>query len=683
MKTKIITTIISLVFITTALPKHIHISALTGNDTIANGSRESPFQTWDAGFNATNSGDTIVLHDGNYGAITLGLGPTDIFTSETTITAAENSTPIVEKITLGAYGSQYFNQGRTGTFKSNIIFSNLAIIDGFECHGAINTTLLNCKITTLGPWTGNVENMSKTGIKVTGATNFNIINCTITDTAIGISLAGENITVKDSTIYNITHDGIQITGCKNTEIDNNTIYGLDDGVWDSEAQWSRHCDAIHIYIQGAPTPELTTPNDNITISRNLIYDIESGSIQFNIYTAFPEIVNKNITIRDNIFNPVGAVCVNVASTVKNLSIYHNTFTSGVRNFTNPNTPSQRTLECSNSVLRIIESCSNVSVFNNILNDIDSNHPNATIWDYNIITNPTRNRPYPRNTILQKNNQLDPNNPTSPPPSDMQASNNGLLHPILERSIQNDYYGTPRIDLRPDIGCYELPNQSPPAVPLPLPTPNFPTIFYDDFEDNDLQPDPHLNTTDSTGIDWITNNISPTEFYIERDDLTRNAISTPTKEASTSITTNYPAFTITVFSFLARNYYSTQGVGVIIKHKNMLETRVDIGRDTGNISTFDHQTNTTTHKSENSEIRLPHQDYRNYTLRISTKNSGYTIEVDADSNGTFETTYTTTNSPITEIGFYKDSNEVYRKVLFDNITIKTNNILLAPTQLESN
>jgi hypothetical protein len=651
------------------LSKTVHISQSTGNDSIANGTLANPFKSWEGARHAIESGDVIKFYDGTYTAINEGLGPQDIFSSETVITAAENSSPRIIKVTLGANGGQYKGIDKSGIYQGNITFKNIHILDGVECHGATNIKFIDCKITRIGPWTGSVDNINKTAIHVTATTDFVIDNCEITETGIGISMLGQNITIRNSHIHDITHDGIQLSGCTNALIEYNQIHGLDDGVYDDEESWSRHCDGIHFFVQGAPSADLIVPNTNITIRGNHIYDTEAQGVQFNNYFRFPELKQRNFKFYNNVLGPTGAITLNNAEAVDSISIFHNTFVTGSRDYSNPNSETKRTITCSNSEIRVSSGSTKVELYNNILKNVDSSHENALLWDYNLVTNPTPGRAYPRHTIFSSKSEIFSDNSAVGLKAGSPAIDAGtaLQHTGV---LPHDINGTPR-DNRPDIGSFEVPYRNPEAESQTSAPPENPMYFLDDFEDGDFLADPFLSTHNQIGISWLHYTIDANPFTIKRDEVTRNLLSSPIEPTSSYVLAALPNFETISISFIAKNYFATTGIGLIFKSSSEAYIFLDIGRDEGNFVTdSSFPPNTTNRTTSYSKIALPHTGFKEYSVAIknSTDLNETVIEVDADSDGIIDALYTLNDDTIKNVGFYKSSIEKYKKIHIDDFLV---------------
>jgi hypothetical protein len=314
----------------------------------------------------------------------------------------------------------------------------------------------------------------------------------------------ESVLILRNHIHDITHDGIRVTGIRHGLLEGNRIYGLDDGVDDTNtvtgtgASWSRHCDGIHIFISGGACSTLV-PNYNVTIRSNTIYDIEAQAVQFNNYYACPTIRNQKILFENNIFGPTVANVVNMADPADTIVFRNNAFIyfpagrSYVSRF--------RTLSMDNYTFRVSDNYTQVYVYNNILVDGFGSTSDTRFNDYNLYRKNTQNRVLPRFTILDTAEQfVDPASMDGRLLSTSAGLNAGTLTPAIWPVYPFDFYGTPR-DNRPDIGAYELPGQTPPMEPVPMVHPGAKTVFVDDFTDGDFALDPWLDSTGVQGLSW--------------------------------------------------------------------------------------------------------------------------------------------------------------------------------------
>ena len=371
-----------------------HVDAINGSDSSGNGSVSTPYQTLTPVLSQLTGGDDVILYDGNYGSLRYVSMTSDIFTDWVEFKAASGASPELDEVVIHSA-----NKGTnlSGSFDAYIRLSGLHIIgDGVNNSvalvGARHVHVEDCLIEVEGPWTGSETNIEKTGFILSAGTDITLENCEITRVGTGIAAAGHDVNILYNHIHDITHDGIRVTGLNDSLIEGNLIHGLDDGVEDSEASWSKHCDAIHIFISGSSVESLLVPNDNVTIRGNIIYDIEAQAVQFNNYSPFPDVHNANIIFENNIFGPVHSVFVfNDADIVEGLTIRNNTFLylPGGTSYVNPNNGTQRTLVSDNHGLRVTPNTTDLEIYNNILVyggglPVD----NADVFENNVILHTT-------------------------------------------------------------------------------------------------------------------------------------------------------------------------------------------------------------------------------------------------------------------------------------------------------
>ena len=371
-----------------------HVDAEQGNDSSGNGSVSAPYRSLGKIMNLLKGGDEVILYDGNYGAIRYATRTTDIFTDWVEFKAAEGALPELDYVIIHSndYGFEL-----SGSFDAYIRISGMHIIgrgvdNGIALVGSRHVVIEDCLIEIEGPWTGSEKNIEKTGFHLRGGRDITLKNCEITRVGTGIAAAGHDVKIMYNHIHDITHDGIRVTGLNDSLVEGNLIHGLDDGVDDSEASWSKHCDAIHVFIGGSSVESLLVPNDNVTIRGNIIYDIEAQAVQFNNYSPFPDVHNANIIFENNIFGPVHSVFVfNDADIVEGLTIRNNTFLylPGGTSYVNPNNGTQRTLVSDNHGLRVTPNTTDLEIYNNILVyggglPVD----NADVFENNVILHTT-------------------------------------------------------------------------------------------------------------------------------------------------------------------------------------------------------------------------------------------------------------------------------------------------------
>lgn len=368
-----------------------HVDAVNGNDSSGDGSSGSPYASLTPVMSQLSGGDTVMLYSGNYGSIEYISQSSDIFNDWVTFQAAEGHTPEIDEVLLHSTNS---GTNFIGSFDAYIRIVGCDIIganrdNAVALVGARYVEIEDCRLEVHGPWVGSEANVAKTGFYARYTSHVTVKNCEITRTGIGVAAQGYNVNILDNHIYDITHDGIRATGLEDSLVAGNYIHGLDDGVDDGEATWSKHCDGIHIFIAGSSIESNLKPNDNVIFRGNVIHDIESQAVQFNNYAPFPNTHNANIIFENNIFGPVNAVFVfNDAEPVDGLIIRNNSFLHipNGTTYVSPNNGTQRTIVSDNYGLRVTEATSDLEVYNNILPYGAMPTDTADVFENNVIFN---------------------------------------------------------------------------------------------------------------------------------------------------------------------------------------------------------------------------------------------------------------------------------------------------------
>lgn len=368
-----------------------HVDAINGSNTSGDGSVAAPYASLAPVNPQLAGGDHVFLYDGNYGALEHHNQSSDIFNDWVTIQAAEGHRPELDHISLHSSNP---GSDRTGSFNAYLRVIGCDIV-GTSRDQAVSITsaryveIDQCRLEVHGPWTGSENNIEKTAFYVRYGSHITLSNSEITRTGTGVSAQGRDIRILNNHIHDITHDGIRATGLEDSLIEGNYIHGLDDGVDDNQASWSKHCDAIHIFIAGGGSASSLIPNKNLIVRGNIIHDIEAQSVQFNNYFRFPEVHNANILFENNIFGPVNSVFVfNDAEPVDGLTIRNNSFLyiPGGTSYVSPNNDTHRTLISDNHGLRVTDQTTNLQVYNNILPYGTMPTDTADVFANNVIFN---------------------------------------------------------------------------------------------------------------------------------------------------------------------------------------------------------------------------------------------------------------------------------------------------------
>lgn len=380
---------------TAAFSAVYHVDAVEGDDSSGDGSLENPYQTVATALARLVGGDELVLHDGNYGALEFPNGQ-DLFSNWVEIRAADGTSPKVDRILIsGASGPD-----SSGSYNAYLRFVGLHVlgqgirasdnpIASVRIQGPRHLEIRDCLIETDGPWTGSDANIEKTAVYIRSGSNITVSDCEITRTGTGMQLRGQDFKILRNHLHDLTHDGIRVMGLWNSLVEGNRIHGLDDGVNDGEADWNKHCDGIHIFIQGGAAENLQ-PNRNLVFRGNVIYDTESMGVQFNNYGPHPQIRNSDITFENNILGPAdayNAFNLHVSEPVDNIIFRNNTmvYVEGGTFYQSPNNETHRTLNCQSVRVAIGASSTGVQVYNNILyHGFDWPISTAVVWDRNLV-----------------------------------------------------------------------------------------------------------------------------------------------------------------------------------------------------------------------------------------------------------------------------------------------------------
>lgn len=659
----------------------IYVDANNGDDSTGDGTAGNPYETLQHVLdNVVTGGETIALEDGSYGNIYLNEGG-DIFSDWVTIKPAPGAAPEIDRFNVQGPGGP---SDQTGGYNAYIRLEGLILRDGWECDGGKHWGLYNCLIERFGPWTGSVANIEKTAIDFRNGTDITIEGCEITNTGTAIAGRGHDISVRGNYIHDGTHDGIRVTGWWNAIVEDNIICRFDDGVTDAQASWSRHCDLIHIFIPGPGNPGME--NNNVVFRYNILFDSEAQGVQFNNYYA-SSLRNKNITFEYNVFGPTQANLFNNADGTDNLIFRHNTVAY---------IPSGRTFglhgtqwPMDNHTVRIGPS-TGVEIYNNNLAriGIDAN-AQVDIFDWNILqetpnplpTGLDDKRAFGRFTQIGVDYELvNPADFDGALQSTSPAINAGTLAFAPSALPGEDIAGT-LIDLRPDIGAWEEPGNSPVAEPTPTIYNDTKTTFVDDFEDghyNDV--DDWLNDVNTQGLSWYRPSGYDTfKPYVQlSSQLNRQALFAPIgasgqTRVSWLISEQGDDWEEYDLSFTAHNAYVYIGSGVTVLTIDEDNAYwIDISRDNGRLIRIMNGVQTVL--ATDSDIELPHSGARDYFVTVRQSGTGITIEVDADDNGSVDFSYTDTDSTALStftaggIGIHDECPQVHNRVHFDDFQV---------------
>jgi len=614
-----------------------YVNPAKGSESNA-GTKDAPFKTLAQAMAAAQGGDTIYLSEGEYAAIEYpGKVGENIFNdSYVTIKSAPevvdpHKTVSIERVKIGTRAGVLAGEDRKGTFDVWLRFENLRFADGVYLFGGKHLQVVDCRIERIGPWVGSVENIEKSAVELGGCSDILIEKCEVTNTGTGLTLSGSDIQVVGNRIHDIRHDGIRCVSAKDTLIENNEIFNLDDGVEDGEANWSRHCDGIHIFIPGPGNPG--AQNSRIMVRGNRIYNCESQGVQFNNYLREKSLWNEDITFENNVFGPTRANAVNIADPVDGIVFRHNTFVTfpGERTFKGEG----RDVVCNNSTFRINPDCKRGQVYNNILtntfvvspgwfagnNVIVSSSPNVVPTRFDVVTQDAKLA-----DAAAFDGRLAPDSP---------AVNIGTrLAPA--GPVEKDIAGTPR-DARPDAGAFEVAGQNP-APEQQLPVFTGPAKRYlDDFRDANLDEDPWLAGAGQRGIGWsVQGEQSPWGFRAFPDEEGKLAVHLTAQglKGATWMFSNVENQSGDAkIRLTVSNAYNQGGAGVLLRANRETEgylVDVAAGRIVRRSKDAGGQIAETI-LVEGTPL-LPRTGPRTFEISLSKEGNGVKIAVDADADG---------------------------------------------------
>lgn len=478
-----------------------HVDLSKGLDTNA-GTAAAPFQTIPRALEGIPAGSTVYLHPGNYPALEfkakVGMAIVEggLVTLKPALDVADPLQSVsIARVQIGSRAGVFAGPDSKGTYDVNLRVEKVRIPDGVFLYGGRHLQIVGCLVERIGPWTGSEENIEKVAVQLGGCSDVLIEECEVTNTGTGLFLSGSDVRALRNRIHDIRHDGIRIVSLKDSLVEGNEIFNLDDGVEDKDVTWSRHCDAIHIFIPGPGVPG--SQNSRVTIRGNRMFNCESQGIQFNNYLRNKELWNEDITIENNVFGPTRANAVNIADPVDGIIFRHNTFVSFAESRTFRG--EGRDIVCDNSTFRISPNCKRAQVYNNILTNAFE-IPSGWFAGNNVITTaklvglPTRFDVVAPDVKLVKPDAFDGHLEAESPAVDV--GTRLVAAPLLE----TDILGTKR-DARPDAGAFEVPGRSP-AAETPAPVVKEPVrVYADDFRDANLDEDPWLGGVGMRGLAW--------------------------------------------------------------------------------------------------------------------------------------------------------------------------------------
>lgn len=653
-----------------------HVDAVSGSNTTGDGTSAKPYQTISHVLPLLSGGEDVILHNGNYGNVSLNKNG-NIFSDWVIFKAAPGAAPELGRFTISGPNGP---QDQTGGYNAYVRLENLILRDGWQADGAKHWALSGCLVERIGPWTGSVENIEKTAISFRNGTDITIESCEVTRTGTGIAGRGHEVAIRGCHVHHGTHDGIRVTGFWNSVVEDNVINNFDDGVTDAEATWSRHCDLIHIFIPG---PGLDGwENNNVLFRNNTLYDSEAQGVQFNNYIGRPELHNKNIVFENNIFGPTQANLFNNAEPTDGLIFRHNTVVY---------IPGGRTLgrwTLNNYSVRIGAS-TGIQIYNNALYSIGfDSGAQVDLFDWNVLqSTPTQypvgvdeKRAYGR--FIQTGINAQFVNASAFDGALLSTSpliNLGTAHFAPEPVPADDIAGTAR-DIRPDIGAWEFPGLTPPAEPLPTIINDSKTVYVDDFEDghyNDV--DNWLNAAGQQGLSWYRPDPAAFKYFVQNHTgLSRNALLAPTGISGqqriawlfSEQGNDWAEYDLT---FRAYNSYCTHGTGPVILAQNENNCYwIDIGRDTGKLIRI--MNGVSTELATDVDLRLPHSGTKIYKVSVRQVATGIAVSVDVGNDNSVDFSYTDTDATARStfaaggIGLHENNNQTNQKAAYDDFHV---------------
>jgi len=433
-----------------------HVDAVGGNDA-GDGSQAAPFRTLACVRPLLAGGDTVLLHDGDYGPIEES--PDTLrraFDDWVTYQAAPGAAPQVEHIRLGAEDTPAgWPQNPAGSWDARLRFEGLHVKDGVQSVGARHWALVNCLVERRGPWTGSAENIDKTAIECRGGEDILVEGCEVTNTGTAIAAGGRDVRLVANHLHDGTHTGLRAVGLRDSLVEGNLIHGFDDGVSDSEAAWSRHATGLEI-LPACDAPE--AGNRNIIFRSNIVYDCEANVVRIGDCGSAR---NEMLVFENNVFGPGQALMFDGSGACDALIIRHNTVVCapGGRRF-------NRWL-CSDYTLYVGGDATDVEIYNNILGAVTADaSADLRFFDWNLIQTAGSSAGDARlpvcgpNTIIcDAAGFLDPEGMDYRLLADSLAVDAGTRLWAPDPLYEYDYEGAPR-DGRPDLGAWELPGQEP-------------------------------------------------------------------------------------------------------------------------------------------------------------------------------------------------------------------------------
>lgn len=436
----------------------------------------------------------------------VGSGPSDQFSDWVEfVGTGGGSTTITGSWELGGNGGQYYGANHEGTWDAYIRFDAITFDDEVNVYGARYLEFNNCLFNLPTPLVGSAALIDRTAVNLRGGRYQSIDNCEFTQVTTAITIRVWDSEITNCHIHDIAHDGIRVVGSVNLLIDNCDIYNLDDGVDDVDETWSRHCDAIHFFMQ---TDDANSVNNGVTVSNCRLYNSESQGVQFNNKSAIGTYHNQNITFFNNIFGQTVANAFNGADQVDGFKFYNNTFI--LSQDSNSFESEYRTVVCDNITFTLSAHWTGVEIYNNLLTNVPPTWGVHDLVSNNIYQGRSvsdfQTAGGGKNAIFTTVNQfLDDDAFTGIPIAGYLGKNLGSKlnrNGDVQTAVPSlDHYGSVR-DNRPDIGAYEFGGESPQSESVFAYLDDVKTVYIDDFLDGDSFEDIELGSVAGhRGIAW--------------------------------------------------------------------------------------------------------------------------------------------------------------------------------------
>lgn len=524
-------------------PSDLHVDINNGNDTTGDGTAGNPFASIDHVISVLPEGGTAVLHEGDYGDVTVGiesceayggLCPKTMFSDWTTVRGAVGETVTLDHLTVGSENCPFRENGCSngyvvdegeGLAQIYMRFQGLHFKEGVDIRGSHHIEIVDSKMEIPGPWNGSKAAIDRAAVHLKFASDVLFACNEVTNSGWGVAVTNNtNRNVfRNNYIHGISQDGFVVMSASDALFEGNVIHNLDDGCDDDEVpcgdgvgddDWNRHCDGFQLYPM---PPEAITPHEhfllhNITIRGNIIYDNDGMGIMLNT-KPYPGIDTQyfNITIENNIIGKGRGAAIHASKSFDGLIIRNNTIITleghGFQSL-------YRWLETGSSAEVLLPSASHtvagVEIYNNIFDEWPQagGIANYDRMDHNMIYGGGASW-----TGLGLGSIK-----VSEPPFLNRTSFDGILAAgslainagtQLDATFYNldipilpyDVYGTAR-DEKPDIGAYEVPDLRPSSESFPMAEPPDPQFYVDDFERAFLMAsDPFLNSADRAPLTW--------------------------------------------------------------------------------------------------------------------------------------------------------------------------------------